>query len=142
MAFEIRQISATQTWPLRHLVLWPNQPLAYVQLRNDHEGKHYGLFVEQQLVSIISLFTDSYSVQFRKFATLTNFQGKGYGGALFEYVIEMVKKEGFGKVWCNARIDKTGFYRKFGMVETKAHFCKGEIDYIIMEKNLKREVLL
>ena len=84
MAFEIRPILAAQTWPIRHLVMWPDEPMAYVQIPNDHEGKHYGLFVEQQLVSIISLFTDARSVQFRKFATLINFQGKGYGSALFQ----------------------------------------------------------
>ncbi len=136
MLCDIREISAAQTWPLRHLVMWPDQPLAYIQLPNDHEGKHYGLFVEQQLVSIISLFKDSHSVQFRKFATLANFQKKGYGGALFQYVFEIVKKDGSSKVWCNARIDKASFYQKFGMVETNRHFRKGEIDYIIMEKEV------
>ena len=136
MAFEIRPILAAQTWPIRHLVMWPDEPMAYIQIPNDHEGKHYGLFVEQQLVSIISLFTDSRSVQFRKFATLINFQGKGYGSALFQYVFEIVKKEGSDKVWCNARISKTGFYRKFGMMETNRHFRKGGLDYIIMEKEV------
>ena len=136
MTFEIRPISAAQTWPLRHLLMWPDQPLAYVQLPNDQEGKHYGLFVEQQLVSIISLFTVSRSVQFRKFATWTNFQEKGYGSALLKHVFEIVKKKDVSKVWCNARLDKTDFYLKFGMVETNRHFRKGGIDYIIMEKEV------
>ena len=39
-------------------------------------------------------------------------------------------------IWCNARSDKTTFYKKFGMLETDKTFNKGGIDYVIMEKLL------
>lgn len=136
MAFEIQQIEAFKTWPIRQLVMWPDRPLEYVQLPNDKKGRHYGLFIEQRLISIISLFSNHESVQFRKLATLNDFQGKGYGSILLQYVFDVLKEEHYHKIWCNARIDKSSFYHKFGMIETNRHFHIDGIDYVIMEKEL------
>ncbi|KAI1095521.1 GCN5-like N-acetyltransferase [Rostrohypoxylon terebratum] len=41
----VRQISARQTYALRHAVLWPDKPASYVQLPDDEVGLHYGAFV-------------------------------------------------------------------------------------------------
>ncbi|KAI5865977.1 GCN5-like N-acetyltransferase [Durotheca rogersii] len=40
----IRPIAASETYPLRHAVLWPSQPASYVQLPEDVEGQHFGAF--------------------------------------------------------------------------------------------------
>ena len=135
MDFKIKQIEPQETLPIRHQVMWPTQPLEYVKLSNDKEGRHYGLFVAEVLVSIISLFNKNKSVQFRKFATLIEYQGKGYGSELLKFVIDLIEKEGHEKIWCNARINKTGYYTKFGLQETNTRFEKGGIEYVIMEMN-------
>jgi hypothetical protein len=51
---EIKEISASETWPLRHKVMWPNKPLGFIVLSNDAEGIHYGLFENKILISVIS----------------------------------------------------------------------------------------
>ncbi len=132
------QIKASQTWPLRHTVMWPDMPLDYIKLPNDDQGLHYGLFVRQQLISVISLFIDGDAAQFRKFATDTSAQGKGYGTLLLSHLIEQAKVKGVKRLWCNARIDKAAYYERFGMVKTEKTFSKGGIDYVIMELKLKR----
>lgn len=51
----IKQIPKELTWKIRHFVLWPDKDIDYVILENDSDGKHYGLFIGDKLVSVISL---------------------------------------------------------------------------------------
>ena len=90
-------------------------------------------YLEETLVSVISLFIDGDDAQFRKFATLADQQGKGLGSALLEHLIKEAQSRGVRRLWCNARVDKTGFYERFGMTTTDHTFSKGGIDYVIME---------
>lgn len=129
----ISQIPATATWPLRHTVMWPDKPLDYIKLSGDDLGIHYGLFVEKQLVSVVSLFIDDDVAQFRKFATATSEQGKGYGTRLLSHLITEAKHKDIKLLWCNARVDKAAYYERFGMKKTCQIFNKGGIDYVIME---------
>ncbi len=133
--FNIRQIEAFETWPIRHVVMWPDKPINYVQLKNDMFGKHFGLFVDDKIVSVVSLFGGSKEIQFRKFATLKEYQGRGYGTVLLKHIIEIAKKEGYQKLWCNARVNKTAFYEKFHFKQTNKQFVKGGIQYVIVEKD-------
>ncbi|WP_271406638.1 GNAT family N-acetyltransferase [Tenacibaculum soleae] len=132
--FEIKEISIVETLHIRHKVMWPNKPLTYVELPDDKNGKHLGLYVNDTLTSIVSLFTVNNEVQFRKFATLVEFQGLGYGTVLLQKVIASTKKEGIRKLWCNARVEKSKFYEKFGLKPTNKKFEKGGIQYIVMER--------
>ncbi|MEQ8471642.1 MAG: GNAT family N-acetyltransferase [Marinoscillum sp.] len=131
---EISEISCEETWPIRQKVMWPDRPLSFVKLSNDRQGIHYGLFVENELISIISLFRSDDELQFRKFATVRSEQGKGYGSVLLRYVIDSQDVQGIRRIWCNAREDKVGFYEKFGMRKTSQTFEKGGISYVVMEK--------
>lgn len=131
---EIRQITMAETLPIRHKVMWPNMPIAYVQLLNDDTAKHFGLFVHGELASIISLFEENNEVQFRKFATLVKFQGLGYGTILLNEIITLLQTEGIKKLWCNARVEKVKFYERFNLKPTDKKFVKGGIEYVIMEK--------
>lgn len=132
----ISEIEANETWDIRHRVMWPNMPYNFVKLENDFDGKHYGLFVNGKLTSIISLFINEYEAQFRKFATEISHQGKGYGTTLLEHVISEVKSMNINTLWCNARLDKTQYYEKFGLSKTKKTYVKGGIDFVILEKNI------
>lgn len=131
---QIREIAASETWSLRQSVMWADKPLDYVKIDNDEEGLHYGLFEDQKLISVVSLFIENDRAQFRKFATRAAAQGKGYGSRLLAYLIDTAAQKGVHKIWCNARKDKTDFYKKFGLNETDRTFIKGGIDYVIMEK--------
>ena len=44
---QIRRISAAQTWPLRHAVMWPDQPLDFIKVPGDGDAAtiHLGVFL-------------------------------------------------------------------------------------------------
>jgi len=114
--------------------MWPERTLDYVKIKNDQDGLHYGLFKNDNLVAVVSAFIINKEVQFRKFATLNDEQGKGYGTKLLNHLFLELTNMEITKVWCNARTDKTHFYERFGMVQTGRKFEKGGISYVIMEK--------
>jgi len=132
----IKEITSEETLAIRHKVMWPNKSIDYIRIPNDSTGSHYGLFLNDKLISVISLFIQDNSAQFRKFATLSKYQGIGFGSVLLREIIEIVKRDKLSKIWCNARIDKSNFYTKFGLNHTDIQFQRGGIDYVIMEKTL------
>lgn len=131
---EIAEITAAETLRIRHEVMWPDRTIDYVKLPYDNQGQHFGLFINGQLISVISLFIENQQAQFRKFATLNVHQGKGFGSQLLQHVFFLAEQQQFKRIWCNARTDKSSYYAKFGMKETDNTFKKGGIDYVIMEK--------
>jgi len=114
--------------------MWPDRTIDYVKITNDKDGDHFGLFVHNKLVSIISIFIEEDHAQFRKFATVVEDQGKGYGTKLLSYVLNELEKNQLTKIWCNARKEKAFYYERFGMIKTDVTFAKGGIDYVIMKK--------
>ncbi|MDR7080285.1 GNAT superfamily N-acetyltransferase [Neobacillus niacini] len=136
METTITKIDKEKAWKLRHKVMWPDKAFDYIKLEDDHLGIHFGLFKENMLISVISLFINKEECQFRKFATLQREQGKGYGSMLLDYVIKEAMDCGVKRIWCNARKSKVDFYKKFGLQETNYSFMKGGKTYVIMEKDL------
>lgn len=135
----IEQISPELTWRIRRDVLYPGQPLDKIMLPEDDNGMHLGLFDQNQLISILSFFKSENSIQFRKFATIEQYQGKGYGSELLNYLLKICTDDGFERIWCNARKNASGFYSKFGFLETEHSFHKDGLDFVIMEKILKNK---
>ena len=131
---EIKKIPYESTWPIRHQVMWPDMPYDFVKLPEDEQGLHYGLFVADELVAIVSAFVTEREAQFRKFATLESQQGKGYGTTLLRYLFEELSQQGITKIWCNARTEKSAFYERFEMSKTEKTYVKGGVDFVIMEK--------
>ncbi|RAJ33326.1 GNAT family N-acetyltransferase [Pedobacter cryoconitis] len=136
MGVIVKEIKAADTWDLRHRVMWPEKSIDYVKLEEDKNGLHFGLFKDELLVSVVSLFITGNEAQFRKFATDTKVQGNGYGTKLLQHLFLVAKQNKVETIWCNARVDKASFYKKSGMVETEQKFSKGGIDYVTMQKIL------
>jgi GNAT superfamily N-acetyltransferase len=132
----IEQIRDDLTWHIRQEAMYPNLPLEEVKLDNDHEGVHFGLFADNRLTSVVSLFNEGTVYRFRKFATVPGDQGKGFGTALLSYIIDYVTSMGATKLWCNARASAGGFYHKFGFIETDETSRKHGLDFVIMELQL------
>ena len=53
---KIIEITYEETLNIRHRTMWLNKPINYVKLENDDQGRHFGLFIDGKMVSIISLF--------------------------------------------------------------------------------------
>lgn len=129
----IEQIPAYLVWPLRKQVMHPEMSIDDVKLENDDMGMHFGLFDHNKLISVISVFEDKEEIQFRKFATLSEYQGKGYGSTLLEFVINFSKEQKCKRLWCNARKKASEFYKNFGFKETTQTFTQNGYDFVIME---------
>ncbi len=130
---QIEQIRYELTWRIRHAAMHPELEFDFVKLKNDTEGMHFGLYADDYLKSVISIFNDGSVYQFRKFATLPMVQRQGYGTMLLEHVIDYVKERGATKLWCNARLSVASYYERFGFLKTDKHYEKFDIEFVIME---------
>jgi predicted GNAT family N-acyltransferase len=128
----IEQVPPYVVWPIRHRVMYPNLDFDSIKLEQDEHGIHLALFDGNELKSVVSLFIDGESLQFRKLATVTDSQGKGYGSAMIKYIIEFAIQENMRLVWCNARQNVLEFYRKFGFRETSKRFWKDGLEFVVV----------
>ncbi|WP_017259379.1 GNAT family N-acetyltransferase [Pedobacter arcticus] len=130
---DIEQITQELTWKLRQKELYPDLSIDVIKLPEDDLGTHLGLFYENKLATVVSLFQKEDHLQFRKLATDSKYQRLGLGSKMINYVIDYAREKQLQKVWCNARLSATGFYKKLGFTEIGEVFSKGGIDYVIME---------
>ena len=129
----IEQIPAAMTWHLRQEVMYPEMSLEDMMLPDDESGIHFGLFDQNLLISVISTFERGEEMQFRKFATRNEFQGKGYGKQLFEYVLDFARFRGAKRIWLNARTNVSALYERYGFLKTEKTYFKDGYDFVIME---------
>ncbi len=113
--------------------MWLEKPIDFVQLKEDNDGVHHGLFIGDNLTAIVSCFETNGVMQFRKLATLTDLQEQGFGTALLNFVISEAKGKAIKWLWCNARSNKKAFYQKFAFPTTPKTFLKEGIEFVIME---------
>lgn len=134
----IQEIPIDALLQLRQHVLWPDKDLDFVRTPNDDHGIHFGVCIEGQWVSCISLFIEeNQHAVFRKFATLPDFQNKGYGSQLLHYSFNYLQQLGITDISCSARVQKQGFYQKFGMQPNGYPYLKNGLQYVTMEMNLE-----
>ncbi len=99
-------------WEMRQKVMYPHLSMEEIKLEEDNKGIHWGIKEDGQFVSVVSLFQHGSEWQFRKFATLEEVQGRGYGTLLLKWLVEFVQQKGATRLWCNARVNALGFYKK------------------------------
>lgn len=132
----IRAIKWEETLPIRHKVLWPNKPESFCRVDGDELANHYGVYIEEKLVSVASIYIEDKVARLRKFATLVEFQNAGLGTKLITHIINVLKSAGIEYFWCDARTTAVGFYQKFNMVQQGDEFTKSGILYIKMKIKL------
>lgn len=132
----IDKITAEQTLSLRHKVLWPDKPEEFCRLDDDTDGIHYGGFINGKLISTASIFIDKNRARLRKFATLPEYQHKGYGTIILNKIIKDLIDNNLNYFWCDARVEAEGFYNRFNMKKTGDVFLKSSVEYIVMERDL------
>lgn len=133
---QIRFIHAKDTLNLRREILYPDASIESVVVEGDERGLHFGVFYQNQMVSVVSLFIDGNTAQFRKFATARDMQGRGIGSYLVRYLVSYCKQHRITTLWCNARTTATNFYKKHGMNVAGNIFYKQDIAFTRMELNI------
>ena len=120
---KIKQLSFEETYPIRQIVLRPNRPLETCFFEGDEleTTLHFGGFVNNELVGIISLFKNNHlsfqeenQYQIRGMAVLENFRKYGLGKKIVEYSEDYLKQKNISLIWFNARESAVGFYQKSG----------------------------
>jgi len=132
----VEQIFPALTWRIRQLAMYPEKEITDMELPEDWDGMHFGLYHQYELTGVVSLFIDGTTAQFRKMAVLPNDQGKGFGLQLLQYLVDYCKSQGIKNLWCNARTSAIGFYKKIGFEIVGEPYERNKIMYIKMEIEL------
>ena len=118
---EIKKISSVETYPIRHEVLRKEKPIETCKFKGDDDENtiHFGLFLEDKLVGIISIFKEKNNLfselkqfQIRGMAVLEEFQGKGLGAELVKEAKNHCVNLNADLIWFNAREKAVPFYKK------------------------------
>ena len=142
----IKQISALDTFPVRHPVLRNGKPIESCQFEGDNLKStiHFGLFESDKIQAVISLFEVN-NVQFvsekqhqiRGMAVLEQHQKKGFGEMLILNAEHYCVQQQSNLIWFNARQEAVGFYKKMGYSTVGLPFnIEGVGEHVVMFKNL------
>ncbi len=132
----IKPITAKQTWPIRHTVLYRQRANSEIKILNDADGVHFGLYINDGLVSVVSWFQENQTAYIHKFGTMEAMQNKGYGTKLLNYVIHFSKSKGITKLYCNASPAAVAFYQHFGFIAIGKTCQPDEKEFVEMELDL------
>ena len=122
---KIKKISSIETYPVRHEVLRKGKPIETCQFKGDDDEltTHFGLFLENKLIGIISIFKENNTLfpelnqfQIRGMAVLEEFQGKGFGAELVKEAENHCINLNTNLIWFNARENAVPFYKKLNYI--------------------------
>lgn len=130
----INEVLYDEVLEIRHKVMYPDYEKTIVMLPDDEKGIHIGYYKNDRAVSVVSIFLNDRELQFRKLATLEEFQGRGYASQLIRWILDYARDMEFPRVWCNTRRGKIDFYKKFGFEPTGKIFEKDGYEFEIIEK--------
>jgi GNAT superfamily N-acetyltransferase len=126
MDVRVERVGVAMTLPLRQRVLRPHQTLQ--QLANpgddDPDTGHFAALVDGEVIGTASVRREAPSWaphnraawRLRGMATAEGWRNQGVGAAVLAVVIEHVRHEGGGLLWCNARTPALSFYLRAGFV--------------------------
>ena len=140
---EIREIRSKDTLKIRLEILRPNELLEDCMFVGDDDitTKHFGSFIDNILVGIVSIYKVSHSdfqgvgFQIRAMATISTSRGKSVGANLLNKAEECVLKSDADYVWANARTSAKEFYRKSGYhIDENEFNIKGIGPHVVVSK--------
>ena len=142
----IKEIPALETFSVRHPVLRPGKNIETCHFDGDNldSTRHFGLFIEEELAGVASLFQSNSNLfqekeqfQLRGMAVLEKFQKKGIGESLVKYAEENAKSRQGTLIWFNAREIAVRFYEKMGYEKIGQPFNIGDIGtHFVMYRKL------
>ena len=122
MNFQIKPITAAETYPVRHPVLRAGQNLASCKMEGDDlpETYHFGGYLDEKLAGVASFMAEPNAhfvgaqYRLRGMAVLSEHQNTGTGKELLLYGEQFLKDQNIDLLWFNARVDAFPFYKKMG----------------------------
>ena len=141
---KIIEVESNQVLPIRHQVLWPDKPLEFCKVEGDVDARHFAIELEQKLISVASIYFSQYmnenikKARLRKFATLPDYQNKGFGSQLLKHILNVLETENVSTLWLDASQSAISFYKQFGFSneDNREVFFKSNIPYVKMEKKI------
>ncbi len=118
---KIRQLTAQETYPVRHAELRRGMPIESCEMDGDSRvgSIHLGGYIDDQLIAVSSFFFAPYvpfpghkALQLRGMAVLSEHQNKGYGAQLLSFAEQWLMQRGVRLIWMNARTTAVPFYEK------------------------------
>lgn len=118
----ILPITAAQTWPLRHAILRPHQPLSEARFPGDDDPstQHFGAVDAGTVVGIASIFAEALpdrpgpAWRLRGMAVHPDYRRQGLGALLVKACAEQGQRKPGEVLWCNAREVALSFYHGLG----------------------------
>lgn len=145
MMHSIQNITSTETYPVRHVVLRAGKPIESCQFQGDEleTTNHFGYYINNQIIGVISIFEINNkqflvqkSFQIRGMAVLPSFQKQGIGEALVNEAEKFCTTQKADLIWFNARTTAVGFYQKMRYEIVGAEFEINEVGpHFLMFKN-------
>lgn len=145
----IKEISAEETYPLRHSILRPHQTLDQCKDENDYRTVtfHIGAFDQQTLISCASFCDQAHDLlseesQYRLFnmATLPAYRKQGAGRKVIQEAENRLLPKGIKLIWCKGRTSAHAYYERLGFQAYGEPFDYPDLgSHIIMAKALKSE---
>jgi len=157
----IKEISASETFELRHSVLRANFPRSSVHYEQDllKGAFHLGVFEGESLISVGSFYESSrppehiirlldipldetlleLPFQLRGMATHPDFRGLGAGSLLIHTGKFILETKGASLLWFNARVKAFPFYHRLGFSEIGELFNSYTVPHKVMFKRFGKE---
>lgn len=123
MNLQVKKIPFNKTFAVRHPVLRAGKPVETCYFEGDElpTTTHFGLFLEEKLLGVLSVFKNECPLlesknayQYRGMAILVPYQNKKYGVLLLDAANTWVAEEQGDLIWFNAREKAIGFYERNG----------------------------
>ncbi len=120
--YTIKQITAEETWPVRHPVLRKGRPLKDVYMEADEKEStfHVGIFHKEAIIGVASFMDDSKPIfkgiqyRLRGMAVLPEYRRRGIAELLLKKGEKILKERNCTLLWFNARIIAVSFYKNMG----------------------------
>lgn len=147
MSVEVRAVPAAVTYPLRQQVLRPHETLDQLVLPGDDDpdSGHFAAYQGDAVVGTASVRREpppwapapEPSWRLRGMATAEPMRGSGVGTAVLAAVIDHVRRDGGGLLWCNARLPAVPFYERNGFTTRGESWVDPDIGpHIAMERTV------
>ena len=127
MTYQIRQVPAELTYPLRRRVLRPHQTVDEMRLPGDDDastGTYAAMTADGAVVATATVRPEpcpwwperAEAWRLRGMATEPSLRGQGLGAQVLAAVVAHVARHGGRLLWCHARIPARAFYERAGFV--------------------------